>query len=131
MARPTPRPQVKKGLDIRLENVHRARVALAAARNNGGSMGGTFISRRCRLAAVVIFVKDSRSRSVTPYNTVALTLGIVSCALVFPTDAIARCDWGAARNHLQMALTFEPKSDFFKQQLEEVQAKLEAARKAG
>ncbi len=38
MARPTPRPQVKKELDIRLENVHRARVALAAARKNGGNM---------------------------------------------------------------------------------------------
>ncbi len=38
MARPTPRPQVKKELDIRLENVHRARVAMAAARKNGGNI---------------------------------------------------------------------------------------------
>ena len=38
MARPAPRPQVKKELDIRLVNVHRARVALAAARKNGGNM---------------------------------------------------------------------------------------------
>ncbi len=40
--------------------------------------------------------------------------------------AIARSDWATARNNLQMALTFEPKNDFLKRELEEVQAKLKA-----
>lgn len=44
------------------------------------------------------------------------------------TAAIARSDWATARNHLQMALTFEPKNDFLKQELERVRAQLAAAK---
>ena len=44
--------------------------------------------------------------------------------------AISRSDWGAARNNLQMALTFEPSNTFFEQELEEVKLKFEAARKS-
>lgn len=44
--------------------------------------------------------------------------------------AIGRSDWATARNHLQMALTFEPKSEFFRQLLSEIQVKIEVARKA-
>jgi DnaJ-class molecular chaperone len=43
--------------------------------------------------------------------------------------AIVRSDWAAARNNLQMALTFEPANAFFKQELEEAKSKFEAARK--
>ena len=45
--------------------------------------------------------------------------------------AMSRSDWGAARNNLQMALAFEPSNDSFKQELEEIKLKFEAARKAG
>ena len=44
------------------------------------------------------------------------------------TAAVAQSDWLTARNHLQMALTFEPKNDFLKQELEQVRAELEAAK---
>ena len=46
------------------------------------------------------------------------------------TDAINQSDWATARGHLQMALTFEPNSEYFKEQLEEMKIKIEAARKA-
>jgi DnaJ-class molecular chaperone len=45
--------------------------------------------------------------------------------------AISRSDWATARNHLQMALTFEPKSELLQQELAEVRLELERARKAG
>lgn len=45
--------------------------------------------------------------------------------------AMSRSDWSAARNNLQMALTFEPGNDAFKQELEGIKQKCEAARKAG
>ena len=45
------------------------------------------------------------------------------------TAAITVSDWATAKNNLQMALTFEPKNEFLKRELEEVRAKLEAARK--
>ncbi len=44
--------------------------------------------------------------------------------------AIAQSDWATARNNLQMALTFEPKNEFLKQEIETVKLELEATRKS-
>ncbi len=45
-------------------------------------------------------------------------------------DALRQSDWATARNHLQMALTFEPKNAFIKEQLAEIAEKIEAEWKA-
>ena len=45
-------------------------------------------------------------------------------------NAMTRCDWSAARNHLQMALTLEPQNEFFKQELADVQGRIAASKPA-